>query len=65
VLALGAFGALLVGRLMTGLLFDVAAFDLQTLGAVIATLFAAALLTSYLPARAVLRRGALRALREE
>ncbi|MDA1094428.1 MAG: FtsX-like permease family protein [Acidobacteria bacterium] len=47
----GLGGALAVGRLMSGLLFEVGAGDPLTLAGVVLTLLAAATLASYLPAR--------------
>ena len=47
----GLAGAVALGRVMSGLLFEVGAGDPLTLGAVILTLLASAALASYLPAR--------------
>jgi putative ABC transport system permease protein len=48
---LGLAGALALGRVMSGLLFDVGAGDPVTLVAVLLTLMTSAALASYLPAR--------------
>ena len=47
----GLAGAVALGRVMSGLLFDVGASDPLTLGGVVVTLIASAALASYLPAR--------------
>jgi putative ABC transport system permease protein len=48
---IGTVGALLVSRLLRGLLYGVAATDPVTYAAAAALLIAAALLASYIPAR--------------
>ena len=48
---IGLTGAVALGRVMSGLLFDVEAGDPLTLGGVIVTLLVSAALASYLPAR--------------
>jgi len=56
-------GALAVGRVMSGLLFDVGAADPVTLVTVVMTLTGAATLASYLPARRASGLDPARALR--
>lgn len=62
---IGIAGALVLGRLMTALLFGVSPMDPITLVVVPAGLAAAALLASYLPARAAARVDPQTALRGE
>jgi putative ABC transport system permease protein len=50
-LGLGLIGAYFVGRALNGLLYGVGSIDSIALGAVAATLFAAAFLACYIPAR--------------
>ena len=59
----GVAGALAVGRVMSGLLFDVGAADPVTLVTVVMTLTGAATLASYLPARRASGLDPARALR--
>jgi putative ABC transport system permease protein len=64
-LVAGLAGALLTGRLLEGLLFQVAPRDLATLAAATALLATVALLAAWLPARRATRLDPLAALREE
>jgi putative ABC transport system permease protein len=64
-LAVGLAGALLVTRVLRGLLYEVSASDPLTLGSVALLLAAVALLASYLPARRAARVDPLMALRSE
>ncbi len=64
-LALGIPGAWFVGRTLTGLLYNVGAFDWRSFTAVVATLLAAALVACYLPARRATRIDPMSALRDE
>jgi putative ABC transport system permease protein len=64
-LAAGLVGAVLTGRLIEGLLFEVAPRDATTLLAATAVLAAVALLATWLPARRATRLDPLAALREE
>ena len=63
--ALGLAGALALGRLMQGLLFDVSATDPFTLAAVSAFLAVTALIAVYMPARRGTRIDPIVALRRE
>jgi putative ABC transport system permease protein len=63
--AAGLAGALAVGRLLRGLLFEVRPVDVVTLGAVAALLAATALLACYLPARRATRADPMVTLRTE
>ncbi len=62
---LGIAGGLILGRFMSALLFGVGAADPATLCGVTGALLGLAAATTYWPARRVIRRGALRALRLE
>jgi predicted permease len=64
-LALGLIGALAAGRLMQGLLFDVAPADPWVLGAVLALLAVVASIACYIPAHRVTRIDPVQALRWE
>ena len=64
-ITLGALGAVMLTRLMAGLLFEVAPTDPYTFAAVIVLLAAVALLASYLPARRTARVDPVAALRAE
>jgi ABC-type antimicrobial peptide transport system permease subunit len=64
-LALGLLGALALGRLLRGLLFDIAPLDPFTLVAAPLLLATAALLASWLPARRAARIAPMEALRHE
>ena len=64
-IVLGMAGALLLTRLMTGLLYGVAASDPATYASVAALLAAVALAASYLPARRAMRVDPVVALRYE
>lgn len=61
----GLVGAVAVGRLMEGLLFEVGASDPLTLGTVAALLMSVALLASYVPALRASRLDAVAALRDD
>ena len=61
--AVGLVGAFAVGRLMSGLLFDVGAGDPVTMAGVVVVLGGAATLASYLPARRASALDPARALR--
>jgi putative ABC transport system permease protein len=61
----GVTTALLLGRLMTALLFGIKPTDATTYGAVAALLAGAAVLACYLPARRALRLDVVAALRRE
>ena len=63
--ALGAAGAVAVGRLLKSRLYGVEPVDLPTLGAVAALLAAAALLACWIPARRAARVDPAQALRNE
>jgi predicted permease len=63
--AAGLLGALLLSRLMQGMLFGVPGADPATFGAVALVLMAAALLASYLPARRAARTDPMLTLRGE
>jgi len=60
---LGVLGALWFARLLSVLLFGVSAHDPATFATVVGFLIGLAALTAYVPARAVVRRGALLAIR--
>ena len=62
-LALGLFGALAAGRLIQGLLFDVAPADPWALGGVMVLLVAVASVACYIPARRITRIDPVQALR--
>jgi putative ABC transport system permease protein len=62
---IGGLGALLLTRLMTGLLFDIRPADPMTFGAVAAVLAAVAALASYIPGRRATRVDPVVALRAE
>lgn len=64
-LTLGVAGALLLGRLLSNLLFEVAPTDPATLAAVTAVTLAAAFLAAWVPARRAARTPLLTALRHE
>jgi putative ABC transport system permease protein len=64
-LILGLVGALAAGRLIQGLLFDVAATDPWALGAVLVLLATVASVACYIPARRVTRIDPVQALRWE
>jgi putative ABC transport system permease protein len=64
-IGIGAIGAVLLTRLMSSLLFNVAPTDPLTFVAVIVLLAAVALLASYLPARRATRVDPMLALRSE
>jgi ABC-type antimicrobial peptide transport system permease subunit len=63
--ALGIVGALLLGRLLQGQLFEVSPTDPATLAVVVAILGAVVLIASWLPGRAATRVSPAVALREE
>jgi putative ABC transport system permease protein len=63
--ALGIVGALLLGRLLQGQLFEVSPTDPATLVAVVAILGAVVLIASWIPGRAATRVSPAIALREE
>jgi ABC-type antimicrobial peptide transport system permease subunit len=63
--AIGLAGALVLTRLMRGLLFGVTPNDVTTFGVVIAILSVVALLACYLPARRATKVDPLVALRYE
>jgi putative ABC transport system permease protein len=63
--AVGLMLALAVGKLVSGILFQVTPFDPIVLGLAAATLAAAALLATYVPARRATRVAPLDALRTE
>ena len=64
-LALGLLGALVAGRLIQGLLFDVAPADPWVLGGVMVLLAVVASVASYIPARRIARIDPVQALRWE
>lgn len=64
-IALGAAGALVLARLLSRLLFGVAATDPATFAAAAAVLLAVAGLASYFPARRAMKLDAISALRNE
>lgn len=61
--ALGLVGAVALGRVLSGLLFQVRSGDPLTLAVVTLTLAGAALAASWLPARRAARLDAVRAIR--
>jgi putative ABC transport system permease protein len=61
----GLLASIAAGRLMTQLLFGVAATDVRTYAAVVAVLFAAAAIATWIPARRVMRVDPMQALRAE
>jgi putative ABC transport system permease protein len=63
--AVGAVGAVLLTRTMSGLLFGVSSFDVETFVGMAAVLMAVALLACYIPARRAARVSPLVALRYE
>ena len=63
--AIGAAGALALGRVVQSMLFETSASDVATLGSVAALLAAVGLLASYLPARRATRVDPLVALRHD
>jgi putative ABC transport system permease protein len=63
--SLGLVAAILLARIMRGLLFGVSSTDPATFAAVAAVLTVAALLASYLPARRAARLDPAIVLREE
>jgi putative ABC transport system permease protein len=64
-MVLGFGGAVLVGRAMRGMWYQVGTVDASAFGAVAAMLLASALLACYLPARRATHVDPIRALREE
>ena len=64
-LALGLLGALAAGRLIQGLLFDVAPADPWALVGVMVLLAVVASIACYLPARRITRIDPVQALRSE
>jgi ABC-type antimicrobial peptide transport system permease subunit len=64
-LALGLLGALAAGRLIQGLLFDVAPADPRALGGVMVLLAVVASVACYVPARRITRIDPVQALRWE
>jgi putative ABC transport system permease protein len=64
-LVAGLAGALMLSRLMQGLLYGLTTADVPTYGAVVALLAGAAALACYVPAREVLRVDITSTLREE
>jgi putative ABC transport system permease protein len=64
-LALGLFGAYAVGKVMHGVLFNVAVFDFAAFGAVSAALLLAGLLACFIPAHRATLVDPMQALRQE
>jgi putative ABC transport system permease protein len=64
-IALGLFGAYAVGKVMHGVLFNVAVFDFAAFGAVAGALFLASLLACFIPARRATLVDPMQALRQE
>ena len=64
-LALGLFGAYAVGKVMHGLLYNVAVFDFAAFGAVAAALLLAGLLACFIPAHRATLVDPMQALRQE
>jgi putative ABC transport system permease protein len=64
-LALGLFGAYAVGKVMHGVLFNVAVFDFAAFGAVAAALLLAGLLACFIPAHRATLVDPMQALRQE
>ena len=64
-LTLGVIASLALGRLVTHLLFGVTPTDVPTYAAVIAVLFAAAVVATWIPARRALRIDPMLALRAD
>ena len=64
-LTAGVLGAIASTRLVSGMLFDVKAYDLTTYAAVVAALGLLALLAIYVPARRATRIDPLLVLRQE
>lgn len=64
-LAIGLTGALLIGRLLEGLLYEVSPADPATIGTMTALLLLVALLASWLPARRAARVDPMTVLRHE
>jgi putative ABC transport system permease protein len=64
-LALGLFGAYGVGKVMHGVLYNVAVFDFAAFGAVAATLLLAGLLACFIPAHRATLLDPMLALRQE
>jgi putative ABC transport system permease protein len=64
-LALGLFGAYAVGKVMHGMLFNVAVFDFSAFGAVAAALLLAGLLACFIPAHRATLVDPMQALRQE
>jgi putative ABC transport system permease protein len=64
-IALGLFGAYAVGKVMHGVLFNVAVFDFAAFGAVAGALFLAGLLACFIPARRATLVDPMQALRQE
>jgi len=64
-LALGLFGAYAVGKIMHGVLYNVAVFDFAAFGAVAAALLLAGLLACFIPAHRATLVDPMQALRQE
>lgn len=64
-LAIGLTGALLIGRLLEGLLYEVSPTDPATIGTMAALLLFVALLASWWPARRAARVDPMTVLRHE